>query len=100
MLQMQSFFKALREPVLQFFPCRVHQQDAEHLVIDQPVEQLRDPFEQLIEFKIDVSSRAISFSSSSVRACRVMRVCSRAFSMPTPMRDAISVSSRLCSSVK
>ena len=51
-------------------------------------------------FRIEVNSRAISFSSSSVRACRVVRVYSRAFSMPTAMRDAISVNNRLCSSLK
>ncbi len=37
-LQMQSFLEALREPVLQFFPRRIHQKDAEHLVVDQTVE--------------------------------------------------------------
>ena len=51
-------------------------------------------------FRMDVSSRAISFSSTRVRAWRVVRVCRRAFSIPTAMREPISVSSRLCSSVK
>src|SRR5438046_6914229 len=39
-------------------------------------------------------------SSSRVRAWRVVRVCRRAFSIPTAIRDAIRVRSRLCSSVK
>ena len=51
-------------------------------------------------FRIEVSSRLISVSSVSCRACRETRVYSRAFSMPTAMREANSVSSRLCSSVK
>ncbi len=77
-LQVQSFLEALRETVLQFFSRFIQQKDAEHLVFDQAVEQLGDAPE----------------------AWRVVRVCNRAFSMPTAMRDAISVSRRLCSSVK
>ena len=51
-------------------------------------------------FRIEVSSRLISVSSVSCRAWRDTLVYSRAFSMPTAMREANSVSSRLCSSVK
>ena len=46
--QMQSFLEALREPVLQFFSRRIHQKDAEHLVVDQPVEQLGDAPKQFV----------------------------------------------------
>ena len=50
-------------------------------------------------FRMDVSSRLISVSSVSCRAWRDTRVYRRAFSMPAAMREANSVSRRLCSSV-
>ena len=100
MLDLYVFLKAQRKPVLQFLSRRVHQQDAEHLVVDQAAEQFGNTLKQLIHIQDGVSSRAISFSRIRVRACFVVRVCSRAFSIPIAMRDPISVSSRLCSSVK
>ncbi len=48
---------------------------------------------------MDVNSRLISVSSVSCRACRDTRVYRRAFSIPAAMREANSVSRRLCSSV-
>src|SRR5208282_4019700 len=49
MLQMQPFLETLRESVLQFFSSRVDQKNAEHLVVDQAVEQFGDAFEQLVQ---------------------------------------------------
>jgi len=63
----------------------------------------RDPdrdTDTLVNHLHDVNSRAISFSRRSVRAWRLMRVYSRAFSIPIAIREPISVSNRLCSSVK
>ena len=48
-LQMQSLLEALREPVLQLFSRLIQQKNAEHLVVDQPVEQLGDALEQFVE---------------------------------------------------
>ena len=51
MLQLNILLKAQREAVLQLFSGRVEQQDAEHLVIDQPAEQFGDALEQFVKIQ-------------------------------------------------
>ena len=74
MLEMNVLLEAQRESVLQFLARRIEQKDAEHLVIDQAAQQFGDSSSNSSRFRIEVSSRAISFSSSRIRACFVVRV--------------------------
>ena len=49
MFDLDILLEAQREPVLEFLPGGVQKQDAEHLEIDEPAQQLADAFQQLIE---------------------------------------------------
>src|SRR5208282_1312057 len=48
---MQSFFKALRKPVLQFFTLLIEEKNAEHLVVDEAFEQFGDALEQFVQIE-------------------------------------------------
>ncbi len=50
-LEMNVFLEAQRKPVLQFFSLGIEQQDAEHLVIDQPGQQFGNAFQQFIQIQ-------------------------------------------------
>ncbi len=51
MLDLYIFLKAQGKPVLQFFSRCVQQQDAEHLVVDQPAEQFGNALEQFVHIQ-------------------------------------------------
>src|ERR1700756_2415951 len=50
-LEMNTFLEPQRETMREFLPAFVEQQDAEHLVIDDPVQQFRDPLQKLIKIQ-------------------------------------------------
>src|ERR1019366_122811 len=76
-LQMQPFLEALREPVPQGFAVRIEQKNAEHLVVDQPLEQLCDALEQFVEIQ-NRSEFARNFIQQKQRAGLARDACVQA----------------------
>ena len=81
--EVNVLIEAQRETVLKLLARRIEQQNAEHLVVDQAAHQFRDALKSSSRFRIEVSSRAISFSSRRMRACLVVR-CKAAHSRFQP----------------
>ena len=49
MLEVDVFLKTQGKSMLEFFSGRIHQENAEHLVINQPAKQFGNAFEQFIQ---------------------------------------------------
>src|SRR5579864_6829366 len=49
--ELNIFLEALRETMLKLLPSGIEQQDAEHLIVDQPAKQFRDALQQLVQIE-------------------------------------------------